>query len=263
MRLANRIAVVTGAGDGIGRAIALRFAGEGANIAIADVDEARAGETAEQVRALGREALVVKTDVSKSDEVQACLRAVVERFERIHVLVNNAGINIARPVEQFSDEDWRRIMGINLDGVWFFCRYAIPHFLERGSGVIVNIASVGAFQASHDRAPYMASKGGVVSLTQALALDFAERGIRVNAIAPGVVETSMGKAWRASAANRRSVTFLTPMGRFGQPQEIANGALFLASDESSYVNGQTLVVDGGLLAGNRFGRENLWKAFGE
>lgn len=123
----------------------------------------------------------------------------------------------------------------------------------------MNIASVGAFQASHDRAPYVASKGGVVSLTQALALDFADRGIRVNAIAPGVIETAMGARWRASTANRRSVTMLTPMGRFGQPSEIANVALFLASDEASLVTGHTLCADGGLLAGNRFGREHLWK----
>jgi NAD(P)-dependent dehydrogenase (short-subunit alcohol dehydrogenase family) len=260
VRFKGHVTVVTGGGSGIGRAIALRFAREGSHVAIPDVDEAGATQTAAEVRKLGAEALVIRTDVSKSEEVQVCLQTVLQRFQKIDILVNNAGINIARPLEEFSDADWHRIVGINLNGVWFFCRYTIPHFLQRGGGVIVNIASIGAFQASHDRAPYMASKGGVVSLTQSLALDFADRNIRVNAIAPGVVETAMGIRWRANPANRRSVTFLTPMGRFGQPDEIAAAAAFLASDDASFITGHTLCVDGGLLAGNRFGRQELWEA---
>ena len=251
--------MVTGAGSGIGRAIALRLAAEGAHIAIADVDEKGATDTASEICAAGRVALVLPADVANSSDVRRAVAGALARFGRIHVLINNAGINIARPVEEFGDDDWRRITGINLDGVWFFCRYTIPHMVEQGGGAIVNVASVGAFQASHNRAPYMATKGAVVSLTQALALDFADRNIRVNAVAPGVIETAMGARWRAEAANRRSVTFLTPMGRFGRPEEIAAAAAFLASADASFITGETLVADGGLLAGNRFGRQDLWQ----
>lgn len=259
MRLHKRVAVVTGAGSGIGRAIAIRFAEEGANIAVPDLKEEGAAETVDVIRNLGQEAIFVKTDVSRSEEVQASLRKTLECFGQIDILVNNAGINIYRPIEDFTDEDWHRVVGVNLSGVWFYCRYIIPHFLERGRGVIINIASIGAFQTSHNRAPYMASKGGVVSLTKALALDLADRNIRVNAIAPGVVETAMGAAWRAVRANYRAATFLTPMGRFGQPVEIANAAVFLASDEASFITGHTLCVDGGMLSGNRLGRPELWE----
>jgi meso-butanediol dehydrogenase / (S,S)-butanediol dehydrogenase / diacetyl reductase len=261
MRLKDAAAVITGAGSGIGRAIAARFREEGARVAVVDANAQAAQQTVADLSQSGVQAIAVAADVSQSDQVQEALRHVVREFGRLDILVNNAGINIAKPVEEFPDDDWRRIIGVNLDGVWFCCRYGIPYLLEAGGGAIVNIASVGAFQTSHHRAPYMATKGGVVSLTRALALDFAERNIRVNAIAPGIVETNLGAKWRTIPANIKSVEFLTPMKRFGQPLEIANAAVFLASSEASFITGETLVVDGGMLCGNHFGRPELWEGF--
>jgi NAD(P)-dependent dehydrogenase (short-subunit alcohol dehydrogenase family) len=258
MRLSDQVAIVTGAGNGIGQAITRRFAEEGAHIAVFDINPDDGAGAVRMVESLHRRSLFVKADVSDSASVQRAIQQTLAHFGKIDILVNNAGINVAKRVVEYTDEDWRRILGVNLDGVWFCCRYVIPHFLDRGKGVIVNIASVGAFQTSHDRAPYMASKGGVVSLTKALALDLAENNIRVNAIAPGIVETTMSERWKHRPGALRSVTFLTPMGRFGRPEEIANAAVFLASGEASFVTGHTLTVDGGMTAGNHFGRHEMW-----
>ena len=253
MRLEEKVAIVTGAGSGIGQAIALRFAEEGADIAISEINEQTAGETAESIRQLGRQALVIKTDVSRSQEVQSSIAKTLGTFGRIDIVVNNAGINIYKFPNEFTDEDWHRVMGVNLNGVWFYCRYVLDHFLERGQGNIINIASIASFEASHKRTPYMTSKGGVASLTRALAIDLADRNIRVNAVAPGMTETKM-TSWRVSSDQYALGDYLIPMGRWGLPREMANAAVFLASDESSYVTGHLLVVDGGMTAGNPVGR---------
>ena len=252
MRLKDKVAIVTGAGSGIGQAIALRFAEEGADISIPDVNEEGAAATAESIRRLGREALVMKTDVSVSAEVQASIAKTLEQFGKIDIVVNNAGINLYKFPTEFTDEEWLRIIGVNLNGVWFYCRYVIDHFLERGQGNIVNIASIGSFQTSYKRVPYMSSKGAVMGLTKALATDLASKNIRVNAVAPGMTETGMTK-WRVGSDQYALGNYLIPMGRWGQPREIANAALFLASDESSYVTGHLLCADGGFLAGNPIG----------
>ena len=253
MRFKDKVAIVTGAASGIGRATALRFAEEGANVAIPDINEQGANETADSIRQLGRQALAIKTDVSSSEQVRRSIAQTLQAFGQIDIVVNDAGINVRKSPHQFTDEEWRRVLGINLDGVWYYCRYVLDHFLERGRGNIVNIASVGAFQTSHNRVPYMASKGGVVSLTKALALDLADRNIRVNAVAPGCTDTGF-----ATGADRDKIfapcSFLTPMGRWAQPVEIANAVLFLASDEASYITGHILCVDGGMMAGNPLGR---------
>ncbi len=253
MRLKEKVAIVTGAGSGIGRAIAIRFAEEGADVAIPDIDEEGAEKTAESIRELGRRVVVTKTDVSRSKEVQASIAKTIETFGQIDIVVNNAGINIYKFPNEFTDEDWHKVIGVNLNGVWFYCRYVLDHFLERGQGNIVNIASIGAIQSSHLREPYMASKGGVAALTRTLAIDLADRNIRVNAVAPGMTETEM-TSWRVDGDQYALGNYLAPMGRWGLPHEAANAVLFLASDESSYITGHVLVGDGGLTAGNPIGR---------
>jgi NAD(P)-dependent dehydrogenase (short-subunit alcohol dehydrogenase family) len=245
--------LVTGGGSGIGRSVALGFAREGASVAIADIDDAGATETAGAIQGLGRRALVMRTDVSRSSDVQAAVARTLEGFGRIDILVNNAGINLRNEPQDFTDEEWHRVIDVNLHGVWYFCRAVLPHFLAKGAGNIVNIASVGAFQASHNRAPYMASKGAVVSLTKALAIDLAEKNIRVNAVAPGLTETRLATG-QARIDIYELGNYLVPMRRWAQPDEIAAGVLFLASDEASFVTGTILPIDGGLLAGNPIGR---------
>jgi NAD(P)-dependent dehydrogenase (short-subunit alcohol dehydrogenase family) len=253
MRFEDKVIVITGAGSGIGRATACRFASEGADIAIPDLNEDGAQETAALVRELGRRARVTKTDVADSAAVRECLAGTIEEFGHIDVVVNNAGINIRGEVHTVSDEDWHRVMDVNLHGVWYFCRYVLDHFFERGGGSIVNIASVGAVEASHDRIPYMASKGAVSSLTRALAIDLAEKNIRVNAVAPGMTASNL-----ATPQIKKDLDIwtkvLTPMRRWAKSEEIAAAVAFLSSDDASYITGHVMTVDGGMTAGNRVGR---------
>jgi 3-oxoacyl-[acyl-carrier protein] reductase len=251
MKFKRKVAIVTGAGSGMGRVIAQRLAKEGADIAIAEINADGGLETCASIEAVGRKALFVETDVADSKQVQSMIAKTIDTFGQIDILVNNAGINIRKFPNEFTDEEWHRVINVNLHGVWYFCRYVIDHFLTRGEGNIINIASIGAFQAAHDRAPYMASKGGVVSLTQALANDLADKNIRVNAIAPGNTATSM----TASQPDLDAMTkFLVPMKRWAKPEEIAAAVVFLASDEASFITGHTLVIDGGMIVTNRIGR---------
>jgi meso-butanediol dehydrogenase / (S,S)-butanediol dehydrogenase / diacetyl reductase len=253
VRFEGKVVIVTGGSSGIGRSVALKFAQEGASVVIPDIDEAGAIETAEAVKKLGCDALAIKTDVSSSADVRQSIARTLERFREVDIVVNNAGINLRNEPQSFTDEEWHRVIGVNLDGVWFYCRYVLPHFLARGGGNIVNIASLGAFQASHNRAPYMASKGAVVSLTRALAIDLAEKNVRVNAVAPGLTETHLATG-QARIDIFELGEYLTPMRRWAKPDEIAAGVLFLASDDASFITGAILSIDGGLLAGNPIGR---------
>jgi NAD(P)-dependent dehydrogenase (short-subunit alcohol dehydrogenase family) len=254
-RFAGQSVLITGAGSGIGRAIALRFAQEGAEIAIHDLNEEGAQETAGQVRELGRRVETYKVDVARPDQVRTAVAATMADFGRLNVLVNDAGINIVKRPFDYTDEDWERVLGVNLTGTWNYCRYAGPHIVSGGGGAIVNIASVAATIASYYRVPYMASKGAVGMLTKALALDLAEMGVRVNAVSPGSVETPMIKPGvkRFGAMTRAMASALTPMRRFAQTTEIADAVLFLASTESTFITGQMLVVDGGFTAGSQVG----------
>jgi NAD(P)-dependent dehydrogenase (short-subunit alcohol dehydrogenase family) len=242
MKLADRVAVVTGGARGIGEAIATRFTSEGATVAILDLDGAAATETAGRLGGSGH-----ACDVRSRSSVEAAVDAVLTAHGRIDVLVNNAGVGLAGPSETFSDEDWHTSVGIMQTGV-FLCSQVIGrHMLERRHGVIVNISSINAWEAFPLRLAYCAAKAAVVAMTEVLAIEWADRGIRVNAVAPGVTRTALvQKGVDDGVIDVAAYHARTPMHRFGEPDEIARAVLFLACDEdSSFITGTTLCADGG------------------
>ncbi len=250
-RLAERIAIVTGGGQGIGRGIALRFAREGATVVIADRDRETAEQTAEEIRRDGGEALAVATDVADKEQVDAMIDVTIDRYGRIDALVNNAAIALLyEPFFSISPENWRRMLDVNLSGAFWCSQGAARHMAAQGRGAIVNIGSVNSFHPEADVAHYAASKGGILLLTRAMAVDLAPFGIRVNAIAPGATRTERTETFDRDPANKelmaRAMASI-PLQRRGEADEIAAAAVFLAGDEASYVQGHTLVVDGGLL----------------
>jgi len=246
-RLEGKVCVITGAGGGMGADAAVRFAEEGALVVVADVDGAAAEAVAGEV-----DGLPVQVDVSDEASVEAMYAAAVERFGGIDVLYNNAGISPAddASILETDLDAWERVQAVNTRGVYLCCKHGIPHLLGRGGGSVINVASfVALVGAATSQISYTASKGAVLSLSKELGVQFARQGVRVNALCPGPVETPLLlRIWSETpgAAERRLVHL--PMGRMAQPREIVNAALFLASDESSYVNAATFVVDGGLTA---------------
>ena len=250
MRLKDKVAVITGAATGIGRASALLFAREGARVVIGDVNDAEAEETLRQARDGGGEIQYVRCDVSRTADVDALVRAAAERYGRLDVMFNNAGRNFFGKVHETSDEDWEACLSVNLGGIFRGMRAAIPHMLAQGGGSIVNTASIQAIVAFHDFAAYEAAKGGIVALTRQAALDYGPHNIRVNAICPGVVRTPMNpELWdpsRDGGASLKRWTEGTPMPRVGEAEDIARAALYFASDESAWTTGQYFLVDGGL-----------------
>jgi NAD(P)-dependent dehydrogenase (short-subunit alcohol dehydrogenase family) len=247
-RLESKVAVITGAAGGIGREAALLFSAEGAQVCVADVDREQGEATAAECR----DAFFHEVDVADSASVEALYRAVADRYGGVDVLYNNAGIMPAEDASilDTSPDAWSRVQDVNAKGVFLCCKHGIPHLLERGGGSVINVASfVALMGAATSQISYTASKGAVLSLSRELAVEFARRGIRVNALCPGPVETPMLLRLFAQdpvSFERRRIHL--PMGRLATPREIANAALFLASDESSYVNGATFAVDGGLTA---------------
>ncbi len=252
MKLEGKVAVITGGTDGIGKAIAVTFAKEGAKIMMVARDE-RKGQTAlEEVRRFG-DAAYFKGDVSNASQVKRLVEETIQRYGQVNILVNNAAVCPPGDVLTTSEETWDQVIDVNLKGVFLCSKYVIPHMQKNGGGAIVNIGSINSLMAMENEAAYDASKGGVLMLTRAMALDFAKSGIRVNCICPGAIETPMLKASLDTApdpkAARQSLTGKHPLRRTGTPDEIAQAALFLATDASSFVTGAVIPVDGGILAG--------------
>jgi NAD(P)-dependent dehydrogenase (short-subunit alcohol dehydrogenase family) len=252
-RVAGKVALVTGAGTGIGRAVCIRLAEEGAEVVVTSQTPAHLEETCRlAVEASGRDQLGLQLDVGDSEAVERVVGQVVERFGRIDVLSNNAGIELVHgpSLVETSDEEWERVFRVNVDGTFYACRSAIPHMPDGSS--IVNMASINSFIAWENDAPYTATKGAVMQLTRALALELAPREIRVNAVCPGVIDTPLNDAFiehaEDPAALRAEYAAASPFERMGTAREVANCVLFLASDESSFVSGSALLVDGATTA---------------
>ena len=249
MRLKEKVALITGAGSGIGREAALLFAREGAAVVAVDVAETPGRETASSIEAAGGRARFVRADVSRAADVAAMIAAAEETYGRLNVLFNNAGIFPAADgsVTDTDEEVWDLVMRVNLKGVFLGCKYGIPALLRAGGGSVINTASfVALMGAATPQIAYTASKGGVLSLTRETAVEFARRGIRVNALCPGPVDTPLMAELLSDPARRARRMVHIPFGRLARASEVAQAALFLASDESSYVNGAALSVDGGI-----------------
>ncbi|HXY71884.1 MAG TPA: glucose 1-dehydrogenase [Actinomycetota bacterium] len=250
-RLDGKVALVTGAAGGIGRTAAERFAAEGAEVMLADVLDEEGESAAAAIRQAGGSAAFVHADVTRASDVDAMVAATVERFGRLTVLFNNAGVFLPGDdsVTTTPEDVWDRVIAINLKGVFLGCHAAIPAMLVAGGGSIVNMASfVALMGAATPQIAYTASKGGVLAMTREVAVEFARKGIRANALCPGPVETPLLRSLLGDETNWQRRLVHVPVGRFGRAEEIANGALFLASDESSFMTGAALVIDGGITA---------------
>jgi len=252
MKLEGRVSIITGSASGIGRASAMEFAKEGAQVVVADINLAGAQETVKQIEAAGGVALAVKTDVADSESVQALVEQTLRSFGRINVLFNNAAIQVNKTVEDTTVEEWTREISINLGGVFLCSKFALPH-LRKTKGCIVNMASVNGFFVEPRCAGYCATKGGIIALTKAMAIDHGKEGIRVNCICPGYIDA--GLAWGYfevqpnPAEARQAAGKLHALWRIGQPEEVARVAVFLASEDASFMTGAAVEVSGGIGTG--------------
>lgn len=251
-RLAGRNAVITGAGSGIGRAVAVLFAREGATVTVADFDAAGAAETVASIERGGGVAWPHQVDVSSAAQVERLVREAHTRASRLDILVNNAGVGFAGTALTQSESDFDRMYQVNVKGVFLGCKHAIPLMLAQGGGIIINMASVAGLVGLPDRTGYCASKGAVIALTRAICADYVGQGIRVNCICPGTIDSPwverITSAYPDPAAARASMVARQPVGRMGTPEEVAHAALYLASDEAGYVQGSALIIDGGITA---------------
>ena len=254
MRLKDKVAVITGAASGIGHASALLFAREGARVVVADIQEREGQGTVDQIQASGGQGAFVRCDVSRGAEVRELFAATRARYGRLDVLFANAGVGgFLTRLAETSEERWQRIIDINLTGVFLCLKYGIPRLIDAGGGSVILTASIGGLAAFPGSAAYSAAKGGVIAMARTAAIEYADRGVRVNAICPGYIQTPLAGG-RLSETVRATLFAKmaedTPLGRMGAPDDIARLALFLASDESAYVTGLAIPVDGGVVAGN-------------
>jgi NAD(P)-dependent dehydrogenase (short-subunit alcohol dehydrogenase family) len=239
MRFKDKVCLVSGGGSGIGKATCLRLAREGGRVAVLDIND-DGNETVQEITKAGGEAVFVKTDVSNSSQVQAAVKAAVDKWGAVHVVVNDAAMMTFKPVVELPDEDWDKVLGVNLRSVFLFCKYAVPH-MPRG-GAIVNISSVHAHETTKNVVPYASSKGGMEAFTRGFSEELAPRKIRINCVAPGAVDTPM--LWNNPNVKSGAEKI---QGAVGKPEDIAAAVCFLASDEARFITGTTLVADGGRL----------------
>lgn len=251
-RVKGKVAVVTGSGDGMGRAEALILAKEGARVVVTDIDEAAARNVAAEIKFQGGNAISIRHDVASETDWGIVIRKTLEEFGRLDVLVNNAGVIIYKKIEDVSLAEWRWLMSVNLDGVFLGTKYAIEAMKRNGGGSIINIASVAGLIGNPDASAYHASKGGVRSFSKAAAIECSKAGydynIRVNSIYPGVINTRMADDLKKDEAKYKTALSWHAMGHFGEPEDVAYGVLYLASDESRFLTGSELVIDGGWTA---------------
>jgi NAD(P)-dependent dehydrogenase (short-subunit alcohol dehydrogenase family) len=252
MKLKDRIAVVTGSGSGIGRASAREFAKDGARVVVADINLAGAVETVEQIEAGGGTAVAVETDVSQPDSVQRLVTETMRRFSRVDILFNNAAIQVNKTVADTTVEEWNREIAVNLGGVFLCSKFFLPH-LRQTKGSIINMASVNGFFVEPMCAGYCATKAAIIGLTKAMAIDHGKEGIRVNCICPGYIDAGLAEGYFQAqpdpAAARAAAGKLHALWRIGRPEEVGRVAVFLASDEASFMTGSAVVVDGGFGSG--------------
>lgn len=254
MRFSGKSAIVTGAGSGLGRAIAQRLASEGSAVVIADANEANAVRVRDEIVAAGGRATALRTDVTRSDDVAAMVAATLTAYRRLDILVSNAGIGGMHPFLEETLEHWNRVLAVNLTGV-FLCGQAAARVMrEAGAGRIINIASVSGVRAGSGRSAYGTAKAGVIQLTRQMALELGPLGIIVNAVAPGPVDTTLVMADH-TPDTRAAYNRMIPLKRYGTPEEIAGAVAFLASEDAAYVNGHTLAADGGFLAAGMIARD--------
>ena len=249
-RLQDKVAIITGSRRGIGRGIALAFAKEGCKVVVSDYVEDKDGKnTANEIKKLGSDAIFVKADVSKEKDVKNLVGKAVKKFGKLNIMVNNAGIVSFGTADTLTEKDWDKVINVNLKGVFFGTKYAAKQMLKQGKGGrIINISSIAGLVGFPGISAYCASKGGVTEFTREAALDYASKGITVNAVNPGVIETDMTKGMIEDKETSKNLLENTPVGRFGNPEDIGNAAVFLALDESSFITGHNLVVDGGWTA---------------
>ena len=247
-RLKGKVAVITGGALGLGRATALRMAEEGASVAVCDILIHEANAVVDELVGRGFDACCWQLDVSREADVERVLGEVARRFGRIDILVNNAGVAGAnKPTDQLTEAEWDFVQGVNVKGVFFGTKHAIPHLRRAGGGAIVNTASIAGLFGDYGLLAYNAAKGGVVNLSRALAIDHARESIRANAVCPGPIETPLAKGLVEHPAVSAEYAKLIPMGRIGRAEEVAAAVAFLASDDAAYITGQTVNVDGGLI----------------
>ena len=248
MRLKDKVAIITGGASGIGKATAILFAEHGAKIVVADIDEHGADETVANIHDAGNEAIYVQTDVTISNNTERMVQETLSNYGKLDILLSSAGIAMRLPVADLPEEDWHRCLNVNLTGVYLCAKAAIPA-MQKNGGSIINLSSIYGLVGADVRAAYVASKGGVTNLTRSMALDYAEDNIRVNCICPGFVETPLVAGVIKTPEEYSDLADRHPMRRLAQPEEIAYGALYLASDESAFVTGIALPIDGGYTAG--------------